>query len=43
MGVINSINIGSMRTEEEGNGHVHVSYRMSAVLDLVYGAVSPIT
>src|SRR5210317_87927 len=39
MAGIFNIKIGSMRTEEEGNGHVQVSYRMSAELDLVYGGL----
>ncbi len=42
MAVIFNIKIGRMRTEEEDNGHVQVSYRMSAELDLVYGTCFPI-
>jgi hypothetical protein len=41
MDVIDNIKIGSMKTDEEGNGHVQVSYRLLAELDLVYGAGFP--
>ena len=39
--MIDNIKIGSMKTEEEGNGQVQMSYRMVAELDQVYGAGFP--